>query len=319
MMEAQRRFGLNARDTELALALDQMRKQQDIKLNSQKQLEQFKLDQKSKLPIEVGKDEKLINPKTKEVIFDNTNPSKAFSDRIAKISHKDFTVDSIQKYRQTGNDADLVRLANPENFQKRFKNEKDVRDGFRADSKNYVITRNGFLKVQASAVNPSPAGDLSMIFGYMKVLDPTSVVKETEQSMVQHAGAFGDKVESAVSQIVSGVRLTATQRADFLSRSEMLFKTTQQSQDGITNFYRAMAKRYGLDERNIIVDYAGNNLQAGQKIIKNPQSTAGLKVNDVVDGLPKTANEKDEVRDDETGIVYRWINGEWVQVRKEER
>ena len=80
-----------------------------------------------------------------------------------------------------------------------------------------------------------------------------------------------------------------------------------------------MAKRYGLDERNIIVDYAGNNLQAGQKIIKNPQSTAGLKVNDVVDGLPKTANEKDEVRDDETGIVYRWINGEWVQVRKEER
>lgn len=111
---------------------------------------------------------------------------------------------------------------------------------------------NGFLEVsqafqKVSNTSETAAGDLSLIYGYMKLLDPSSVVRETEQSMAQNAGSFGDKVQNAVSQIMNGKRLTTEQRDGFRNEAEKVFDTYRTKQAKIDAFYQGKARKYGVD------------------------------------------------------------------------
>lgn len=49
-----------------------------------------------------------------------------------------------------------------------------------------------YQKVQGAAERPSAANDLAMIFAYMKMLDPGSVVREQEFANAQNAAGIPD-------------------------------------------------------------------------------------------------------------------------------
>lgn len=115
----------------------------------------------------------------------------------------------------------------------------------RTKETGYLAISQAFQKVNNT--NDSPAGDLSLIYGYMKLLDPTSVVRETEASMAQNAGSFGDKVQSAMNQYLKGTRFNAKQRADFRNEAEGIFNQYRAKQADLDAFYQGKAKRYGID------------------------------------------------------------------------
>lgn len=111
---------------------------------------------------------------------------------------------------------------------------------------------NGYLEAdqmykKVLGTSDSPAGDVSLIFAYMKLLDPTSVVRESEQSLAQNAGSFGSRVQNAVSQLTSGKRLTAEQRKDFINEARNQFQIYQQKQEPIDLYYSSISRRYGID------------------------------------------------------------------------
>src|SRR5690606_15297239 len=85
--------------------------------------------------------------------------------------------------------------------------------------KDYVQQEQAYQRVLDSAKDPSPAGDLALIFNYMKVLDPGSVVRESEFATAAASGSFGDRIQAATDQIISGKRLSPEQRLDFLQRA----------------------------------------------------------------------------------------------------
>lgn len=77
----------------------------------------------------------------------------------------------------------------------------------------------------------TPASQLAAIFKYMKALDPTSVVREGEQVMVQRTdGVFGT-MANYVSQLQSGQRLNPKQMEDL----EFTAKGLADSQAGTVN------------------------------------------------------------------------------------
>lgn len=104
-----------------------------------------------------------------------------------------------------------------------------------------------FDKLRAAAAKPSAANDLSMIFSYMKMLDPGSVVREQEFANAQNAAGVPDRVRNMYNNILSGQRLNPNQRNEFLSAAQGLADTSQQTIEQTRQQYADIATQYGWD------------------------------------------------------------------------
>ena len=155
--------------------------------------------------------------------------------------------------------------------------EDKLRNDFDKSSKQFSVARDAFSKLEAAAVDPSPAGDLALIFSFMKVNDPGSTVREGEFATAQNSGSVTDRVKSLYNRVLEGTRLTETQRKDFVKRSRLLFKTQEKTQDRNIKRFKGIAKRKGLDFRNIIqtidpeIKSLLSDLKSGKTNISSPE------------------------------------------------
>lgn len=137
-----------------------------------------------------------------------------------------------QQSEQTASRRDEV------NLRREFNNRQEVKD--------FRTVQSAYNSVQAAARNPSAAGDLSLIFAYMKILDPGSVVREQEFANAQNAAGVPDQIRNRYNQILNGQRLNPNQRRDFLNQANNLFQTRRQTYANVENEYRGYAESYGV-------------------------------------------------------------------------
>lgn len=138
--------------------------------------------------------------------------------------------------------------------EKKFDQEEKLRKDFNNITKDFREVRDSFSRVQASGESPSAAGDLALIFNYMKILDPGSTVREGEFATAQNSAGVPEIIRSQFNRILRGERLTDSQRSDFLNRANILFKRRQDQYKKTSNEYRNLAKRYDLSQENIVLD-----------------------------------------------------------------
>ena len=139
-----------------------------------------------------------------------------------------------------------------------FDRSDKLSDDFRAGSKDFIVSRDSMKRILDAANDPSPFGDLSIIFSAMKVLDPNSVVRESEFKTVADAapllvrlGFSRDKVEA----MTAGNKLTDAQRADVVGTVLKFYKSATSSQNELQNFYATRATQSGLKPEDVIFDY----------------------------------------------------------------
>lgn len=121
--------------------------------------------------------------------------------------------------------------------------------------KDFSDVSFAYSRVVRSAEDPSPAGDLALIFNYMKVLDPGSVVREGEFATAQNAGGVDERIRSMYNRVVEGTRLTGPQRADFVDRASRLYQGAEEQYSSIANQYRELARQAGLPVEQVIPDF----------------------------------------------------------------
>jgi len=148
--------------------------------------------------------------------------------------------------------------------------EMDMRKEFDAQTKDFRSVRDSYNRIQASAENPTPAGDLSLIFNYMKMLDPGSVVRESEFATASNAAPlltrYGLDPEK-LKGVWEGQKLTPEQRADFVNRSNQLYAEQDQTFQSLADQYSETAKRNGLDPSNIILTPRSNPRKKKEPVI----------------------------------------------------
>lgn len=137
----------------------------------------------------------------------------------------------------------------------RFDVETGLRKEFTTLSKDFSQVRDAYGRIQASAKAPSAAGDLALIFNYMKMLDPGSTVREGEFATAQNAAGIPEIVRAQWNKALTGERLTDNTRNDFVTRAGGLFKTQERQHKKLTDQYKGIAKRLDIDERNVTPDY----------------------------------------------------------------
>lgn len=121
--------------------------------------------------------------------------------------------------------------------------------------KAFTTQTTAYGRVISSAEDPSPAGDLALIFNYMKVLDPGSTVREGEFATAQDSGSVDDRTRGLYNRIVSGERLSDQQRADFADRATRLYSGAEQQYGNISEQYSAFAAAAGLPPKQVIPNF----------------------------------------------------------------
>jgi len=145
-----------------------------------------------------------------------------------------------------------------------FKQETVLRKEFTSLSSDYFKQRDGFGRLR-SVADGTPAGDLAMIFNFMKINDPTSVVRESEFKTAQDAKAWlgraekkgtivPNNVRTAIQGALDGTLLLPEQREDFLKQANNLFDAANRQHNKRIEEFTGIAKRTGLNVENVAID-----------------------------------------------------------------
>jgi hypothetical protein len=137
----------------------------------------------------------------------------------------------------------------------------ELRDEFNALTKDFRAVQDAHTKITTTA--PTGAGDMSLLYNYVKLLDPTSVVRESEFAAAAASGSFGERVQTAVNKVMTGQRLSTDLRKDFITEANNLYKAQKAGADRIKDQYTNMAKRAKLNPEDVIVDYSAPPVLTG--------------------------------------------------------
>ena len=174
---------------------------------------------------------------------------------------------------------------------------KDIRDAYTKDQdfKDFKALQTNFDKVntsyeQAYNLDAPKVADLSMIFAYMKMLDPRSVVREGEQQQARGTGGMFDYLANTYNSLLGEGSLTDLQRKSF--------------RDAAFAYYTKNATLLTeLNER--ITNEAGNkNIQGVDNFIitprtyKNDEGESTLKVYGRYPGDDKITNPESVTNED---------------------
>ena len=138
-----------------------------------------------------------------------------------------------------------------------FDAENKLADDHKGQSKDFIGVRDAYSRLSTSldAANASAPATLAAATTFMKLLDPGSVVRESELGMALAATGTLDRVQNTWQRMQKGQVLTPMQVAEFKSVAEKLYGAAEQNQRGLDEHYSARAKAYGLDPGKVVGDY----------------------------------------------------------------
>lgn len=143
--------------------------------------------------------------------------------------------------------------------------ESRLRGELRTLTRDFRTVRDSYGKILSVANDPSAAGDLSLIFAYMKLLDPTSVVRESEQATAENARGVPDTVRNLYNKVMVGERLPPAQRQDFIKQARNLYSSQATTVADTRRQYRDLAERLGVNPDNIDIDFGAGFDDSGSK------------------------------------------------------
>ncbi|MDO9381831.1 MAG: hypothetical protein Q7T86_03115 [Hyphomicrobiaceae bacterium] len=165
---------------------------------------------------------------------------------------------------------------------KDLKQKADVEEGLRKEitavNKDWPVIRDAANKIKLAANDPSAAGDMALIFGYMKLLDPASVVRETEYANAENARGVPEGIRNVWKRVLEGERLSDGQRKDFLNQAGKIANAQAERYRQSLKSYDEVGKRLEVDTRNVILE--------------NPDDVGGRGqlLDDAVDAIAKGAD-----------------------------
>jgi hypothetical protein len=138
--------------------------------------------------------------------------------------------------------------------------EMKLADDYRQQSKDFKESMSAHKQLESTlgSATTSPAATLAAATKFMKILDPGSVVRESELGMALAASGVIDRAMNYVNILQRGQVLTKTQAADFKKISGDMFNAAKQVQQSIDKDYQGKAKAYGLRPEMVTQDLGQN-------------------------------------------------------------
>lgn len=213
-------------------------------------LQQYLLQRQK--PIEING--RLVDPNTYQVIAD-------FSDKTVKGKKRDLTPEEVAQrgypagsYQVDTETGDVSTVGGAREQDPTFGREKDIRQEYENSPivKNYQIVRDNYERIRQGAQLGTGSGDLAIVFGYMKMLDPTSVVREGEQASAMNAGGVPANVRNLYNRVINGDKLDGSVRDQFVTSASTIYGESAKNLGDLNQRYSDIATNWKLDPTRVI-------------------------------------------------------------------
>lgn len=143
--------------------------------------------------------------------------------------------------------------------EKRFEQEEKLRKDYQTRTGVYNELGSTFDNLTASAASGTAAGDIALITSFMKMLDPGSVVRETEFAKAQDTGGLFVQLQGMLEKAKSGRLFPDSpegkkQRQDYVDLAGKYYKSAEKKKDSDFKLIERVANGYGLDMAKIVPD-----------------------------------------------------------------
>lgn len=118
-------------------------------------------------------------------------------------------------------------------------------------SKSYRAMEGAMNRIESSDTNDA-AGDMSMIFAFMKMLDENSTVRESEYAQAERARGLDQTLQSWYQKAVTGEKLLPEQRAQFKNVARNIFKDVQKRKMMHDQDFQYLAQQAGVDPSLVV-------------------------------------------------------------------
>jgi len=133
-------------------------------------------------------------------------------------------------------------------------------DDFNANQtvKDFVIQQNGYQNAMSIDNNSaSSQDDIALIYSFMKVLDPGSVVREGEFDTASKYTGVLDKLGIKFNRVMKGNLLSAQQRQNIKNALESRYNIAKGNYQQVESSFANRAQAMGIDPTDVIIDYSG--------------------------------------------------------------
>ena len=145
--------------------------------------------------------------------------------------------------------------------QKGYENESKLRQDFKGEPiyKDYNDMKAAHAQIKKGLSQANPIGDIAAATKIMKLLDPGSVVRESELAIAMSAAGRLDRLQNFADMYITGKKLTPTQRKEFSALSDELFAAAGDQYNKKRSEYEGFAKRYDLSGDVLGAPHEGNS------------------------------------------------------------
>jgi hypothetical protein len=137
--------------------------------------------------------------------------------------------------------------------QKGLDNTLKLRGDFRSEPvyKDFQAIDGAYRQINKSLDAGTAAGDLAASTKLMKLLDPTSVVRESELAMAMQATGKLDQLYNYANKISTGQFLSPKQKDEFRALAKEFYNSAGEQYNAKRNEYVDIAKRNELNEADV--------------------------------------------------------------------
>jgi hypothetical protein len=134
---------------------------------------------------------------------------------------------------------------------KTFEKEEKLRKEYQARTKVYGELGTTFSNIESSANAKTGPGDIALITGFMKMLDPGSVVRETEFATARDTAGLYTRLENSLKKAESGQFLQPGQRQEFVSLAKQYLDSANKKAGEDKKALGVVVKNYKLNPENV--------------------------------------------------------------------
>jgi len=132
-----------------------------------------------------------------------------------------------------------------------FQQEEKLRKEYLNRTQKYTELGGTFNNIKTSAASANGPGDIALITSFMKMLDPGSVVRETEFATGRDTAGLYANLQNQLQKAQNGQFLNATQRQQYVNLSQKYLDSAQKDANKVKQGYGDVIKDFSLNPQHI--------------------------------------------------------------------
>jgi len=135
--------------------------------------------------------------------------------------------------------------------EKTFAQEEKIRKEWQGRNKLYSELKGTYSNIESSSVAGTGAGDIALITSFMKMLDPGSVVRETEFATARDTAGLFTQLENRLQKAKDGQLLKPEQRKQYVDLAKKYLDAAQKKSEQEKKDLGIVVKNYRLNPQNV--------------------------------------------------------------------